>query len=67
MFTDVAETSSPEQGVGTRVGDDIGVAVADQAMRTFEHDAAENEDSRRIISEAVDVESLTDSNVGDVL
>jgi len=67
MFTDVAETSSPEQGVGARVGDDIGVAVADQAMRTFEHDAAENEDSRRIISEAVDVESLTDSNVGDVL
>jgi hypothetical protein len=67
MFTDVTETGSAEQGVGTCVSDDIGVTVTDQAKRTFEDDTAENEDARRIVGEAMDVESLTDSNVGDVL
>jgi hypothetical protein len=67
MLTDVTETGSAEQRIGARMGNDIGVTVANQSLRTLEHDTAENELSSRIIGEAMDVEALPDSDASDVL
>ena len=37
MVTDVARADRAEQGVGERVQDDVGVAVADQAAIVGDH------------------------------
>ena len=46
MAAEVTEPSRPEKGVGHGVGDDIGVAMADEA-RSVEVDAAEDETTGR--------------------
>ena len=64
MFADVPEAGRPEQGIGAGVGDHVGVAVSDQPTLALERDAAEDEAAIGIVGEAVDVEALTDADVG---
>ena len=45
VHADVAQAGSAEQGVRAGVGDDIGVAVPDEAPRPFEGDATEDGDA----------------------
>ena len=62
-FADVAERGGAEQRVGDCVGDGIGIAVTVQARRTLEHDPTEHQRSVGVVTEAVDVEALADTNV----
>ena len=48
QLADVAEAGRAEQGVGDGVGDGVGVAVAGQAARVGEADAAQHERPRRV-------------------
>ena len=63
MLADVTQPRRAEQRVGTGVSDDIGVAMTFQPPFAIEHDATEDQSARRIVAEAMDVESLTDPDV----
>ena len=55
MLADIAKPGGAEQGVGDRVEDDVGVAVAGKAARMGHGDAAEHH--RAFAGEAVNVEA----------
>jgi hypothetical protein len=55
MFANVAKAGRAEQGVGDRVKDDVGIAVAGEAAAVRDFDAAEHD--RAVAGEGVDVES----------
>ena len=43
MLADVAETGGAQQGIGDRMEDDVGVAVAGEARGVGDRDAAEHD------------------------
>ena len=57
------EAGRAEQGVRDGVGDDVGVAVPGQTALPLEGDPPEDEGSRRVVAEGVDVEALTHPTV----
>ena len=59
---EVAEADGAQHGVGQRVADGVGVAVAAQAAGALDHDAAEHERAVRVLGEAVDVDALADAH-----
>lgn len=61
VVADVAETGGSKHGVHDGVGEDIGVAVADEAEFVVDFDAAEDEGA--IGAEAMDVIAVTDADV----
>jgi hypothetical protein len=62
VLTDVTESGCPEQSVDDSVCDCIGVAVAMQAATTIEDDTSEHQWASYVVTEPMDVETLSDSN-----
>ena len=62
-LADVTETGCAEQRLGDGVGDGVAVAVAGQPGQVREHAAAEDQRPGRVVTEAMDVEALTDADL----
>ncbi len=62
VVADITQAGGSEHGVHDGVGEDVGVAVADEAEFVVDFDATENEGA--IGAEAVDVVAVADANVG---
>ena len=59
---EVAQAHRAQHGVGQRMAHGVGVAVAAQAARPLDHDAAQDEGAVRVLREAVDVDALADAH-----
>ena len=64
VLADVAEPGRTEQGVGAGVGDHVGVAVAARGRARPRTRRRRAPAPGRVVGEAVDVEALTDPDVG---
>lgn len=67
MLADVTEPCSTKESVGTGMCNHIGITVTHESRRILEDDAAQNQSTRRIIAEAMDIETLSDPDGPDVL
>ena len=63
VLADVAEPGGAEQRVGDGVGDRVGVAVADEARARRGTGSRRAPAAGRVVTEPVDVEALTDSDL----
>jgi hypothetical protein len=63
VLAEIAQTGSSQQGVGNGVCHCVGITVSLQTCDTFENTPAEHHSARRIIARAMNVESLSHSNI----
>lgn len=62
VLANVAQTSGAEQRIGDRVGHRIGVTMTVQTTLALERHATQDQRSRGVVAEAMNVEPLPDSN-----
>ena len=60
MIAEIAETGGAEHGVGHRVAEGVGVAVAHQARAARDGDPTQDQGPVGVVAEGVDVVALPD-------